>query len=101
MQRVLVDAQWAPGTTAAVYLADLRAGIRHEAAGLAVYEPRGGYVAAVVVATKLILPTARRGDCWLPELLVIYSAGRSIIVSGYQVSSRRTASIPAEAQWLK
>ncbi len=38
---------------------------------------------------------------FLPELLVIYSADRGILVTGYQCSSLATAAIPKEALWLK
>jgi hypothetical protein len=101
VQRVLVDQQWAAGTTAAEYVADLRKAIRHPASELTVYERRGGHVAVVLAPTEAVLAPAARGRLWLPELLVTYSADRGIIVTGYQVSSRAAASIPPGARWLK
>jgi hypothetical protein len=44
-KRVVLDHQWAFGTTAAQYLADLTAAVRDPRAQLAVYQRRGGHIA--------------------------------------------------------
>lgn len=74
IKRVVIEDQWADGTTAAQYLADVRAAVR---------EPSG------------------RLKKTFHSLLVIYSADRGIIVTGYQFSSFAETSIPEEARWLK
>src|SRR5262249_7886528 len=100
-QRVLVDRQWAVGTTAAEYLADLRSALRHPGAQLVIYDRRGGPIAATVTPVDAGLPPARRGHRWLPFLLVVYSAERGIMVTGYQISGLAEVSIPAGVRWLK
>lgn len=100
-QRVVVDAQWAMATTTAEYLADLRRAIRGPATQLAVYTRRGGHIATTLSPTNIVLSPARRGPGSLPELLVIYSADRGIILSGYQIFGLTTAGIPWGARWLK
>ncbi len=37
----------------------------------------------------------------LPEILVVYSADRGMIITGYQLSSLSQTGIPAEARWLR
>jgi hypothetical protein len=101
VQRIVGDAQWAFGTTAADYLADLRRSTEDPTARLVLYERRGGAIAATLTPTDQVLPPERRGQGWLPNVLVIYSADRAIIVSGYQISERVAASIPGNARWLK
>ncbi len=47
------------------------------------------------------VPNARRAASSLPEILVVYSADRGMIITGYQVSSSSQTGIPAEARWLR
>ncbi len=101
VKRVVLDQQWATGTTADQYVADLRRAVRVPASHLAVYERQGGSIAAIVTSTDQVLPSARRGPAELPNLVVIYSADRGIIVSGYQFSTLERTSVPQEARWLK
>lgn len=100
VRRVVGDAQWAAGTTAEEYLTDLRRTIRAGPVGLALYFRRGGSLAAVLAPTDLAVPAERRGARSHPELAVIYSADRGIILTGYQVPSRDELAIPEDAQWL-
>jgi len=37
----------------------------------------------------------------LPDMLVVYSPDRGIILTGYQVSNLDRTGIPAEARWLR
>lgn len=101
VKRVVDERQWAPGTTAARYIADLRRAIRHPSSRLTIYTRRGGHIAATIVPTSAVIPAAHRASGSQPELLVVYSADRGIILSGYQVSSLMQAGIPEEALWLK
>lgn len=101
VQRVVVEAQWADGTTAECYLADLRDAVRAPDARLAVYARRGGHIAVTVTPTDRVLPPRRRGIGELLNLLVVYSADRGMIVTGYQFSTIEATGIPREARWLK
>lgn len=99
-KRVAIERQWAVGTTAEQYTDDLRRAIRAPSARLVVYERQGGHLAATITPTSASVPAARRGPRALPWLLVIYSADRGIIVTGYQVSALETISMPQEVRWL-
>lgn len=101
VKRVVADGQWGDGTTAEQYLVDLHQAARSDEAHLVVYAARGGHIAAAITPTIAVLPIARRGSDTLPNLLVIYSADRGIIVSGYQFSTLDETRIPQEARWLK
>lgn len=101
IKRVVIEKQWAEGTTEEQYLADLRRAASWVAARLVVFERRGGFLAATITPTDLVISAARRGPRSLPAVLVIYAADRGIIVSGYQFSSLETVRIPEEARWLR
>ena len=101
VKRVSVEAQWAAETTADEYLADLRRAIRATLASLVLYSHRGGAIAATLVPTAASVPLHRQGFRALPNLVVIYSADRGIIVTGYQYSALDRLRIPEGAQWLK
>jgi hypothetical protein len=97
--RVVADEQWANGTAAHEYLTDLRDAIGEPSARLLVYYRRGGYLAAVLAPNTV--PPARRGAKPQPQLFVVYSADRGIILSGYQSSGSRALNIPGDALWLR
>ncbi len=101
VKRVRIEETWPDGTTADQYLADLRQAVRAPTARLALYKERGGHIAAIITPTSTVLREARRGPQAYPNLLVIYSADRGIIVSGYQFSTFARARIPQEARWLR
>lgn len=101
IKRVAIDKQWADGTTAEQYVADLRRAVRDPAARLAVYQRRGGLIAASVTPAARVLPPERQGTRPQPELLVIYSAERGIIISGYQFPRLENTGVPEEARWLR
>lgn len=100
-KRVVDERQWAEGTTADEYLDDLRRAVRAPSARLAVYARRGGNIAATMTPTSAAVPPARRTPESLSDVLVVYSANRGIIVSGYQVSGLDRTGIPEGARWLK
>jgi hypothetical protein len=98
MQRVMLDRQWADGTTEDEYLEDLRRAVRAPAAHVVVYERRGGHVAAVLAPNTI--PANRRGLDALPWIYVVHSADRGTMISGYQATSLQAISIPEDARWL-
>lgn len=97
-ERILLNKQWANGTTEDEYAADLQRAVRDPRARLVVYARRGGHMAGILVPTNV--PESRRGQDALPWLYVVYSADRGTIVSGYQASSRQALTIPEDARWL-
>lgn len=100
-KRVVVEGQWALGTTTVEYLKDLRHAVRHPDAQCAVYYRRGGVIAATVTLTRAVVPKARLGPNAQPLLFVAYSADRGVVISGYQIRSLDTLAIPENARWLK
>ncbi|MGH2353029.1 MAG: hypothetical protein ACRDJN_15575 [Chloroflexota bacterium] len=101
VKRVVAEEQWAYGTTESEYLTDLRDAVRSAAARLVVYARRGGSIAVTLTPTSATVPPERRTPASLPLLLVVYSADRGMMISGYQISGLETAGIPQEARWLK
>jgi hypothetical protein len=101
IKRVVLEEQWANGTTAEQYVEDLRRAVRSPRARLVVYVRRGGHLAATITPTDLVLSPEQRGPQPQPELLVIYSPDRGIIVSGYQFSALEKTGVPQEARWLR
>ena len=100
IKRVVIEGQWSLGTTAADYLADLRLAIRIPTARLLVYERRGGTLTASIAPTSDVLGNARRGPNSLPYLLVVYSADRGAIITGYQFSNWESIRLSEEVVWL-
>ena len=101
IQRVVVESQWIYGTTAQQYVADLRQALGSQQARLVLFERRGGIVAATVTPTTVVVPPIRWGTDPKPHLLVVYSADRGILITGYQFSALDEVSIPQEARWLR
>jgi hypothetical protein len=100
VKRVLVEHRWAFGTTAHRDLDDLRRAARLTSVRLALYERRGGSAVVLLAATEDVLPPERRGHQSLPLFVVVYSADRGIIVSGYQASELAAIAFPGVVQWL-
>jgi hypothetical protein len=98
-QRVLLNAQWAHGTTGDEYLADLRQAVAQEGARLVVYEERGGALAGALAANQI--PVERRGVNTRDWVYVAYSADRGTIISGYQASGEHTVRLGENPRWLK
>lgn len=101
VKRVVVERQWAEGTTMNEYLADLRRAVAAEGADLGVYRRRGGHIAVTLSPTAAVIPSARLGSEPRPIVLVVYSADRSMILTGYQVSTLDQTGIPLECRWLR
>ena len=100
VKRIVMERQWIYGTTTAQYLADLRRAVNATETRICVYARRGGYIVGTVTPTAMVIPSSRRGEQSLPLLLVVYSADRGMIISGYQVSTIEQTGIPREARWL-
>ncbi len=101
VKRVMVEGQWAGGTTEADYVADLRASAAASSARRLVFGRRGGAIAAAITPTAEVVPSARLGPRPLPNLIVLYAADRGIIVNGYQFSTLDATAIPGEGRWLR
>jgi hypothetical protein len=99
VKRVLVERQWAFGASPAGYLSDLREAARSEGARVTVYRRRGGDMAAI--ADRNRIPLVRLGPGALPWILVVFSADRGTMVSGYQMSIASPSNIPEDALWLR
>jgi hypothetical protein len=100
VKRVVMERQWAEGTSTEQYLGDLRRAVRMPSAHLGLFQRRGGSMAATVSLTRLVVPRERRTPRSLPRLLVVFSADRGCIVSGYQVTGLATIALPKEVVWL-
>jgi hypothetical protein len=101
VRRVAVEQQWAPGTSPDDYLDDLRRATLHSGARVGVYWRRGGHIAVTASATEAVVSLEHRGISTLPFTLVVYSADRGAIVSGYQFSDWSMIAIPGDAKWLR
>lgn len=98
VRRVLVDRQWVHGTTMQQYLEDLQQLAIDPFTRLMVYDRGQGVVAAAFGPNRI--PASRLGAMAQPYLLVIYSADRSSIITGYQVSELDQVGIGDEPLWL-
>jgi hypothetical protein len=97
--RVVGDRQWADGTTADEYVRDLHDAVRSMDARLVIYRRRGGHLAAIV--TRNTINPSRLGTIPCDWLLIVFSADRGTIITGYQLSTASPSNIPEDAQWLK
>lgn len=95
---VVKDGQWAMGTTITEYVEDLHSVVRDSATRIVVYDFGRGPVAAAFGPNAT--PAERRGINPEHFAYVVYSADRSCIITGYQVSGLSSVSIPKDAQWL-
>ena len=98
VQRVLVDEQWAYGTTLEKYLADLQEVARDHRSALAVYDRGRGAVATFVGPNHV--PGERLGIESESTIVVVYAPDRRSIITGYQASSPERVDIPGDAKWL-
>jgi hypothetical protein len=74
VKRVVSERQWAYGTSAEEYLADLRESARSPGARLAVYWRRGGHMAGILAENRV--DPVRRGPEAQRWLLIVFSADR-------------------------
>jgi hypothetical protein len=97
-KRVLVDEQWAGGTTVEEYLADLRASVFGERVQAVIAVIRESPSAGVVAVN--LTPAARRGPNAGPLVFVGYSVNGGMITTGYQTVDRAGIRLPRNARWL-
>lgn len=100
VKRVVIERQWAEGTTEEEYEDDLRRATSVTSARLAVYTRWRTPFAAVFVPVADVVPLPRRGPGACPWLVVIYSADRGARVTGYMFTSLAELDIPEDAVWL-
>jgi hypothetical protein len=98
IRRVLIDEQWAYGTTLEEYLEDLRGVAADPSARLLVYDSGRGPVTGILGANNC--PPPRLGPRPQPFIYVVYAVNRSRIITGYQTSSIDALDIPEDALWL-
>lgn len=92
--------QWRPPLAPGQYLDDLRAAVR-AASRLGVYRRRGGSLAVVVAPRVDVLPESRAASESQRLIVVIYSADRGTIITGYQVADLAEVSLPEDVIWLQ
>jgi hypothetical protein len=97
-KRVLVDEQWAYGTTLDEYLADLWASVLGGNAQVMIAVIRESPSAGVLAEN--LTPVARRGQTAGSLVFVGYSANGGIITTGYQTVDRTRIRLPRNARWL-
>ncbi|HEY7066307.1 MAG TPA: hypothetical protein VII06_32845 [Chloroflexota bacterium] len=101
VKRVMIERQWALGTSAAQYVGDLHRATRRAQTRIGLYGGRGDWLAVAIASTVDVIPVRRQGEQTLSNLLVLYSAGRGMIRTGYQFSGTSQVDVPPEVQWLK
>jgi hypothetical protein len=82
VKRVVIEQQWAPGTTSDQYVEDLHRAVRDPQARLAVYAYGSDFVASTLTSTARAVPSARFGARPERLILVIYSAVRGALTTG-------------------
>lgn len=97
-KRVLVDEQWAEGTTVDEYVADIRASARDVNARLVIAVIRDSPSAGVLAPNRS--PLQRRGPNAGPLLFVGYSVNGGMITTGYQTADQAHVRLPVNARWL-
>jgi len=98
-QRISLDRQWAT-TSPELFLEDLRASVEAVSTRMVLYRDRGGAIALAIAATADVIPPPRLGAGAQALLVMVYSADRGTIVSGYQASSLARIRIGENAIWL-
>jgi len=101
VHHVIMEAQWAEGTTVEAYVRSLHRAAHAPQARIALYRQWGERdIAAIIVPTQDVLDPREAGRGSLPNLLVVYRADRGMLVSGYQFSTIDMVRIPRTALWL-
>jgi hypothetical protein len=100
-KRVRQEHQWSAGTTPEAYVRDLRASCQHPRASVLVHTRAADLVAATIAPTADVVPMERRGSDWLPQLIVVYSARRGNVRTGYMFSTLEKLNLPETVRWLR
>ena len=100
-KRVSEERQLAPGTTAEDYQRAIKRAVTSSEASVAVYQRRGGNLAAFIVPTDHVIPVEKQGPKADPHFAVIYSSERGSILSAYMISSKEELSTGEHTRWLR
>jgi hypothetical protein len=101
VKRTLVEEQWDAATTIDDYILDLRRAALTAGAQLLAYTRWGDRYAATITPTRQVIPDQRLGRKACPNLLVVYSADRSVIVTGYMFTELSDLNLPGDVLWLR
>lgn len=101
VKRTLGERQWHESTTPDDYLADLRRAARSPDARVLAYTRWDEHYAATITSTERIVPRERLGPESCLNLLVIYSADRGMIRTGYMFTDLPNLDLPEDALWLR
>jgi hypothetical protein len=100
-KRIQREGQWSEETTVAEYLADLRVAVVQPNARVLVYQRAGQIFAGIISPTLQTVPRERLGQAWLPNVLVVHSATRGTLRTGYMFSTIHALNLPEEIRWLR
>jgi len=101
VKRVVIEQQWAYGTTFAEYLADLRNIVRSGQSSIALYFYRNEHTVMAIAPRESVVAATRTGSRPEQNILVIYSADRGNIITGYQFSELSEVDLPEGVRWHK
>jgi hypothetical protein len=97
-KRVLIDEQWAAGTTVNQYLADLRASVLSGQIRIMIAVIRESPSAGALAPN--LTPSERLGPNAGPLVFVGYSVNGGMITTGYQTVNQQSLRLPGNARWL-
>jgi hypothetical protein len=100
VKRTLVEEQW-QATTVADYILDLRRAAQAAGAQVLAYTRWGETFAATITPTREAVPIQRLGQKACPNLIVVYSADRGVIVTGYMFTGLADLDLPGDVLWLR
>jgi hypothetical protein len=95
----VADAQWARGLSVQQLFEDGREAIER-GVRLALYNRRGGFMAAAVAPTSEVVARGRVGREARPWIVTVYSVDHARLITTYQFGSNSELAIPGDALWL-
>lgn len=101
IKRTLAERQWHRETTQDDYLADLWHAARAPEARVLAYTRWGERFAATITPTERVVPRGRLGPEFCGNLLVVYSADRGMIRTGYMFTDLADLDLPEDVLWLR
>ena len=101
VKRTLSEEQWSTTTTIDDYAGDLRRAALAADAQVLAYTRWGDRFAATITPTRQVVPEQRLGRKACPNLIVIYSADRGVVVTGYMFTGLPDLNLPGDVLWLR
>jgi hypothetical protein len=101
VKRTLGERQWHEATTPEEYLADLRRATQSPDARVLAYARWDENYAATITSIEQVIPRMRLGSEPCPNLLVVYSADRGMIRTGYMFTDLADLDLPEDVLWLR